>query len=302
MKKALAVLILLMAGVPGPALAQDRAAELEARQRARAERLRQRDAELEYRALARGGWLDPYGGDCIGAGYPGLPGGARRCSLLQVLRCLLISQLVLAMARPFLPSRAQVPWALVLGGASARGGWTGLGGARSPLARLRRAASYGRGCPPGYYPPYATDLFGYRWIPNPYDDWREIWGRGWTDGAEVPPYHRFQYRFFPETLPDPTRGGYITPDEWWSPGPAPSVPATRAPSGACALIRVDAGGSARDVLVRLPVFGAVTPEALLAVLVDRLQRGGGVAVRALDGYVFRFPPFEAIRDLTVTDC
>jgi hypothetical protein len=34
--------------------------------------------------------------------------------VLLVLRCLLIALLVLAMARPFLPSRAQVPWALVL--------------------------------------------------------------------------------------------------------------------------------------------------------------------------------------------
>ncbi len=160
--------------------------------------------------------------------------------------------------------------------------------------------------PPGYIGRGSPIVaFGY---PDPYRDWASIWGRGWLDATPVPPYHRFQYRFFPETLPDPTRQGYPgfaagSPAIPLVPLPAaPALPA-RATRAACAVIRIErVDGETDGVTVALPLMGALTPDALESVIRDRLRRGGGVAVRGADGYVFRFPVPETIRDLSVGGC
>ncbi len=268
MRQVLVLLALL--AVPGSVWAQDRAAELEARQQARIARLGQRSAALEWQAGSRfrpmvacPGFFGSAVDDLYGHGRPGL--------------------------EPYALGGGG-PWGAPYGPTIGyRGGLAG---------GFAGYAGQAIGCVPGYGFPY-YDPYGFRYLPNPYEDWQAIWGRGWTDETAVPPYHRFQYRFFPETLPDPTRGGYVTPDGWrLPPTPVPS-PAARE---RCAQIRVETGDGVREAFVALPVLGATTPDALRAVILDRLQRGSGVVVRDLDGFVFQFPPAPAIRELSVTDC
>lgn len=251
--------LIVLMAAPTLAAGQDRASELETRQAARAAALGQRSARLEG-ARGRDGW-GAYADPC----------GRPLASVRQ-------DGGYTNGYRAYRPNPYGNPYGY------------GIPGVRG----------YRSGCLPGQaHAGYPFDPFGYRWLPNPYDDWREIWGRGWLDGAEVPPYHRFQYRFFPETLPDPTRGGYVTP---YTGGAMPPVGPVRPPAGPCARLRAVAPDGAEEVRVGLPLFGAATPEALRAVILDRLQRGGGVVVRSIDGYVFRFPPADAIRELTAAGC
>lgn len=265
MRQVLVLLMLLAA--PASLWGQERAAELEARRQARLATLGQRSVALDWRAASRA----RAGIGCLGFGG----------------------------ASPY-AAGSYAPYGAA-GADAALGGATWWGASPYATGYPGVPGSVGRlvGCAPGYYPPY-LDPYGFRFLPNPYDDWRAIWGRGWTDDAAVPPYHRFQYRFFPETLPDPTRGGYITPDTW-RPAPTRSSPSP-ARAASCARIRVQTGDGVREALVALPVLGATTAEALRAVLLDRLQRGGGVVVRDLDGYVVRFPPAAAIEELRVSGC
>ncbi len=219
--------------------------------------------------------------------------------------------------------------AIALGVVLAAAGWPGLAsgqdGSRAAEleARQRARIEAARGGPAGIthdayplyppsthgwlpgspygYAPYRPYLPGYSYPPNPYEDWVKLWGRGWTDGSNRPVYHRFQYRFFPETLPDPTRGGYVTQREWLG---APTV-VQRAPraAGGCALIEIDASGAELEtVMVRLPALGAGTPEALRALIEDRLRRGAGITLRDYDGYVVAFPAADQITGLRVHDC
>jgi hypothetical protein len=144
---------------------------------------------------------------------------------------------------------------------------------------------------------------GYR-LPNPYSDWAALWGRGWLDNTAIPPYHRFQYRFFPETLPDPTRDGYIVPPPVATPGwqAAPVAPGYGR-TQACAQIELEyVDGETETLLVTLPALGAITTQALGAVIRERLSMGGGVTLRGIDGYVYPLPAADGIRRLVVTDC
>lgn len=256
--------LLLLAVVPALAAGQGRDMELETRQAARADALEQLNAWLERRAQSRYGWA-PYADPC---GWP-----------------------VASLQGQY-------------GGYSNRSPAYGpmLYGYRVPAGRdVPRGVGYGASCRPGQgYPGYPLDSVGYGWLPNPYDDWRQIWGRGWLDDAEIPPYHRFQYRFFPETLPDPAHEGYVRPGARRA--TASLGPVRRPPTGACARLQVVGPDGTEAVLVPLPLFGALTPEALRAVVLDRLRRGGGVVVRSINGYVFRFPPADAIQELTATGC
>ncbi len=263
-----AVIALLL--VPGAVTGQtpDRARELEARQAAR----------LQARQAARSAvfGIDPY------------DAAAYRCDPYG----------------PVSPPGSS-PW-------TGSPGWTPWSGCPYP-----DRAWYGVSTPPGFalgtygYGGYGHQNYGHGAYghgygygllpapPNPYRDWARLWGRGWLDGQAVPPYHRFQYRFFPETLPDPTREGYVTAREWYGEPSARPLPA--APD--CVRIEMDLGGETPEIFAtRLPALGAGTAEALEAVIRDRLGRGGGVVLRAYDGHVVQLPPVEAIRSLTVAPC
>lgn len=161
------------------------------------------------------------------------------------------------------------------------------------------AALGGFGC----WNPFLPIHQGYR-LPNPYSDWAALWGRGWLDNTAIPPYHRFQYRFFPETLPDPTRDGYIVPPAVAAPGwQAATVAPGHGRALACAQIELEyADGETETILVTLPALGAITTQALGAVIRERLSLGGGVTLRGIDGYVYPLPAGDGIRRLAVTDC
>lgn len=175
-------------------------------------------------------------------------------------------------------------------------GWPGF----DPFGMGPELGGYG---PRGYFDP-----FGYRpgrapmvRLPNPYGDWAHLWGRGWLDDAAVPPYHRFQYRFFPQTLPDPTRGGYVRPGGWLGGDPYGPVPPTA--GAACARIELSLGAETPEViLVRLPALGAGSPASLQAAITDRLRRGAGVVLRDVQGYVVQLPALESVQSLTVSGC
>lgn len=140
-------------------------------------------------------------------------------------------------------------------------------------------------------------------LPNPYEDWATLWGRGWLDDTPVPPYHRFQYRFFPETLPDPTRQGYVLPPGGAvAPGVTPARPVAGQVAGC---VRIDmelVDGDAEAFLAALPALGAITTEAFSAVVRDRLARGAGVTLRSVDGFVHTLPAPESIQRLLISDC
>lgn len=139
--------------------------------------------------------------------------------------------------------------------------------------------------------------------PNPYQDWAGLWGQGWLSEAAVPPYHRFQYRFFPETLPDPTVGGYLPVPQYVTPAPQVAPPPHGRGRAGCARVDLElADGDPASVLVPLPALGALTPEAFGAVVRERLRSGAGVVVRDLDGYVFHFPSPDRIRRLELGGC
>lgn len=257
-------LMLMAAGAAGQE--PDRAAELRTRQ---AER-------LEQHQLRRGdpAWPLEYRGGPTRDCYPGAPG------------------------RGTLTPWGSGPWS---GSPWSGSPWSGGIDRRRPASpcppyagtpRLDHLYGYGLG---SYAHPYA-----YPAPPNPYRDWARLWGRGWLDGAAVPPYHRFQYRFFPETLPDPTREGYVAPGEWYG-GARP--PVVVQPGRSCARLELVLGEDASEtVMVALPALGATTVEALRAVITDRLRRGAGVTLRDLDGYVVRLPPAERLQDLILGPC
>lgn len=188
------------------------------------------------------------------------------------------------------------------------GGFDPWTGGRSPFGPLP-FDPFGLGLDRGGYGSLGyVDPFAYRpghpailRLPDPYGDWARLWGRGWLDDAAVPPYHRFQYRFFPETLPDPTREGYVRPGDWH--GAVPSRPVMPPRGVSCARIEISLGEETPEiVLVPLPTLGAGTPAALRAVITDRLRSGAGVVLRDLQGYVVQLPALESVQALTVAGC
>ena len=60
--------------------------------------------------------------------------------ILMALRCLLVMLLVLALARPFLPSRSVIPWAVVLPALIAAAICFGIGAAMGSSFRFGKAA------------------------------------------------------------------------------------------------------------------------------------------------------------------
>jgi hypothetical protein len=282
--------------IPGTALAQtpDRAQQLEARQSAR----------LQARQAAR---ADVFGLQRYDRGpHMGCDPRYAGASTPSWLR----------------PGYAGTGWAGGGFGSAVRCPTSGVPPGLGYTGDFRGYASGGYGYAPGDYG-YASGGYGYasggygygrpggfRWgygflpaPPNPYRDWARLWGRGWLDDEPVPPYHRFQYRFFPETLPDPTEGGYVTAEDWYGStvrgGPVPM------PAGPDC-VRIELERTDREepevFAVRLPALGAGTADALRAVIGDRLRRGGGVVLRAYDGHVVRFPPAESIHGLHVAPC